>query len=570
MPPCICVYLPYQPHTYGRIPIHSTTTGPISPRSTGRYSALSGSERGNSDSETSTEDWKDAADTPNPDNPWIGSLPRTEAIPWSGVASRPRSPREYSPTGTVPSFAPPLEGIDLITFDRGPCLNNDSWRTTSGHYPSAFETGFSRRATGSAPTPFTYDRETFPFPPSQRAEDFFVRPMPDSPPNPRNPGRFFGLGTSRPLAGAGGGTDPGGAGAMDTGGEGSGAPVPLPAEERIAQMEAQMSAMRTENVQLLEELTQIRAGDKGKGPDRGRPSGPPLRKPRTDHFSLPRPPNYHLPDRGPLGEWATPHPLPIHETHLRKTRQVQRRSRRHRPIPGGLRHVLRTIPAYLRWDTLTHGRLRRVAPRRHRARLVGRPLRSLPIHPRSRRRRRPRSVSIPRLEHLQRSHTRTLPRPRRRRNPREKDGRAEDDGNRRPVLPETGTRGQVSCPPTRYRASRNNGSRGPTRSTLLLYPPDHEPRIRHPGQLRGVEGANPSDVSRAGKRLGLQPSAWHRRQKAAVGSEDRRRRRQNTHKQRLRPLRPQTQYDEPRTDDGKMALGYHHELRKAGRTDGRG
>ncbi len=96
---------------------------------------------------------------------------------------------------------------------------------------------------------------------------------------------------------------------MDTGGEGSGAPVST--EERIAQMEEQISAMRTENVQLMEELTQARAGDKGKGPDRGRPSGPPLRKPRTDHFSLPRPPNYHPPDRGPLGEWATDPPAPF-------------------------------------------------------------------------------------------------------------------------------------------------------------------------------------------------------------------------------------------------------------------
>ncbi len=35
-----------------------------------------------------------------------------------------------------------------------------------------------------APIQFTYDRETFPFPPSQTAEDFFVRPMQDSPPIP--------------------------------------------------------------------------------------------------------------------------------------------------------------------------------------------------------------------------------------------------------------------------------------------------------------------------------------------------------------------------------------------------
>ncbi len=67
---------------------------------------------------------------------------------------------------------------------------------------------------------------------------------------------------------------------MDTGGEGSGPPPPQTAEERITQMEAQMSAMRDENVQLHEELTQARAGNKGKDPDRGRPSGPPLRKPR--------------------------------------------------------------------------------------------------------------------------------------------------------------------------------------------------------------------------------------------------------------------------------------------------
>ncbi len=165
--------------------------------------------------------------------------------------------------------------------------------------------------------PFTYDRETFPFQPSQRAEDFYMYPMPDSPPrpmrridevpNPRNPGRFFGPGTSRRLAGAGGASG----GAMDTGGESSDGPPPMTAEERIAQMEAQMSAMRTENVQLLEELTQARAGDKGKNPDRGRPSGPPLRKPRTDHFSLPRPPNYHPPEHGPLGEWSTDPPAPF-------------------------------------------------------------------------------------------------------------------------------------------------------------------------------------------------------------------------------------------------------------------
>ncbi len=42
---------------------------------------------------------------------------------------------------------------------------------------------------------------------------------------------------------------------MDTGGGGSDPPPPT-TEERIAQMEAQMSAMRDENVQLLEELIQ--------------------------------------------------------------------------------------------------------------------------------------------------------------------------------------------------------------------------------------------------------------------------------------------------------------------------
>ncbi len=97
---------------------------------------------------------------------------------------------------------------------------------------------------------------------------------------------------------------------MDTGGEGSG-PPPVTTEERVAQMEAQMSAMRAENVQLLEELTLIRGSDKGKGTDRGRPSGPPLRKPRTDHFSLPRPPGYRPPDHGPLGEWSTDPPAPF-------------------------------------------------------------------------------------------------------------------------------------------------------------------------------------------------------------------------------------------------------------------
>ncbi len=179
-------------------PMPATMTGPISPRLTGRYSALSGSERGSSDSETSTEDWRDAIGTPEPDNPWTDSSPRTGAIPWSGPASRPRSPREYSPTATAPSFVPHLEGIDLITFDPEPRSNNDSWRINSGPYPFAFETDFSRRATETGPIPFTYDRETFPFPPSQNAEDFYVQPMRDSPPvpprraeyapNPRDPG----------------------------------------------------------------------------------------------------------------------------------------------------------------------------------------------------------------------------------------------------------------------------------------------------------------------------------------------------------------------------------------------
>ncbi len=72
-----------------------------------------------------------------------------------------------------------------------------------------------------------------------------------------------------------------------------------------------MSAMREENVQLHEELVQARAGDKGKGPDRGRPSGPPLRKPRTDHFSIPRPPHYDPPEHGPLGEWSIDPPAPF-------------------------------------------------------------------------------------------------------------------------------------------------------------------------------------------------------------------------------------------------------------------
>ncbi len=98
---------------------------------------------------------------------------------------------------------------------------------------------------------------------------------------------------------------------MDTGGEGSGGPPPRTAEERITQMEAQMSAMREENVQLLEELSQARAGDKGKDPDRGRPSGPPLRKPSSNHFSIPRPPNYNPPECGPLGEWSTDPPAPF-------------------------------------------------------------------------------------------------------------------------------------------------------------------------------------------------------------------------------------------------------------------
>ncbi len=72
-----------------------------------------------------------------------------------------------------------------------------------------------------------------------------------------------------------------------------------------------MIAMREENVQLHEELEQVRAGDKGKDPDRGRPSGPPLRRPRTDHFSVPRPPHYDPPDHGPLGEWAAEPPAPF-------------------------------------------------------------------------------------------------------------------------------------------------------------------------------------------------------------------------------------------------------------------
>ncbi len=148
------------------------------------------------------------------------------------------------------------------------------------------------------------------------AEDFYVRPMPDSPPipsrkvlappNPRDPGRFFGRGTSRAFAAAGGG----GEGGMDTGGEGSSDP-PRTTEERIEQMEAQMVAMRDENVQLLEELGRARAGDKGKDPNRGRPSGPPLRKPRPDHFSIPRPPGYNPPDHGPLGQWSTDPPAPF-------------------------------------------------------------------------------------------------------------------------------------------------------------------------------------------------------------------------------------------------------------------
>ncbi len=79
----------------------------------------------------------------------------------------------------------------------------------------------------------------------------------------------------------------------------------------MAQMEAQMIAMRNENVQLLEDLAWVRAGDKGKDPDRGQASGPPLRKPRTDHFSVPRLPNYHPPDRGPLGEWTVEPPAPF-------------------------------------------------------------------------------------------------------------------------------------------------------------------------------------------------------------------------------------------------------------------
>ncbi len=144
------------------------------------------------------------------------------------------------------------------------------------------------------PMPFTYDRETFPFPPSQNAEAFYVRPMPDSPPvpprraayapNPRDPGRYYGTGTSRLIAAAI---------EMDTGGEGSGPPLVPTAEERVVQMEAQMIAMREENVQLLEELAQARAGDKGKGPERGRP------------------PHYNPPERGPLGEWSTDPPAPF-------------------------------------------------------------------------------------------------------------------------------------------------------------------------------------------------------------------------------------------------------------------
>ncbi len=98
---------------------------------------------------------------------------------------------------------------------------------------------------------------------------------------------------------------------MDTGGEGSSDAPPRTAEERMAQMEAQMIAMREENVQLLEELGQLRAGDKGKDRDRGRPSGPHLRKPRTDYFSIPRPPHYDPPKSGPLGEWSTDPPAPF-------------------------------------------------------------------------------------------------------------------------------------------------------------------------------------------------------------------------------------------------------------------
>ncbi len=92
--------------------------------------------------------------------------------------------------------------------------------------------------------------------------------MPDSPPfsipkdapNPRNPGRFFGPGTSKLFAAAGGGDE----GGMDMGGEGSGAP-PRTAEERIAQMEAQMTAMRDENVQLAEELERAPSRRQGQG-----------------------------------------------------------------------------------------------------------------------------------------------------------------------------------------------------------------------------------------------------------------------------------------------------------------
>ncbi len=86
---------------------------PTSPRSTGRYSALSGSERGSSDSETSTEDWKDATDIPTPDNPWTDTSPYTEATPWLGPTSRPRSPLAYLQTGTAPFFGPAFGGSRL-------------------------------------------------------------------------------------------------------------------------------------------------------------------------------------------------------------------------------------------------------------------------------------------------------------------------------------------------------------------------------------------------------------------------------------------------------------------------
>ncbi len=112
-----------------------------------------------------------------------------------------------------------------------------------------------------------------------------LRPMNNSPPNPRIPGFYSGPRTSRLIAGAGAGeTDMGDVEDPWGGGAPAQPPAPplVPPPDRLAQLMQQMALLWDENLRLHNDVADLRQHAN----QRGRP-GAPTYTPDPDHYSIP-------------------------------------------------------------------------------------------------------------------------------------------------------------------------------------------------------------------------------------------------------------------------------------------